>query len=214
MATDELSPREAEIVELSAEGLTNDAIAFRLGLSIGTVNTYWLRIKLKSGGSGRTDAVANILKKRHERVLMEERIDWEGLDAILEKRGILDVVAEKARGVELRTRLAMLHLAMGHIQSTIWATDQDLRIHFIANGDLPSARYGVKWEDGKTVYEIFKTADKAHLGVAAHLCGLAGSASEQRLSGEFADMFLIVLPVADESGDVICCISILKSVSE
>ena len=213
MGTDELSPRETEIVDLSAEGLTNDAIALRLGLSVGTVNTYWLRIRLKTGGYGRTDAVASFLKKRHERLLMEERVDWEGLDAILAKRAILEAVAEKTRSVELRTRLAMLHFAVEYIQSTIWATDHDLRIHYIANGDLPSARYGVKWEDGKTVYEIFKTADKAHLAVAAHLCGLEGSAVEQRLTGDFEDLLLNVLPVADESGDVVCCISILKSVS-
>lgn len=211
MKTQKLSPREEEIVELASEGLTNEAIAYRLGLSIATVNTYWIRIKLKTGGSGRTDAVANFFKEKAERALVEERVDWDGLASILAKREISDVVAEKARGVELRTSLAMLHLAMGKIQSTVWATDPDLRIHNIANGDLPSTRFGVKWEDGKTVYEIFKTDDKAHLAVAAHLGALAGSESEQRLSGEFADMVLNVLPLADEFGDVCCCISILKT---
>ena len=38
-----------EIVQLCVEGLTNDGIANRLGLSVGTVNTYWLRIELKGG---------------------------------------------------------------------------------------------------------------------------------------------------------------------
>ncbi len=207
----ELSPREHEIVELASEGLTNEAIASRLGLSVGTVNTYWLRIKLKTGGSGRTDTVVSLFKIKAERALNEERVDWEGLESILANREISDVVAEKARVVELRTTLAMIHLALGRIQSTIWATDPDLRIHNIANGELPSTRFGVKWEDGKTVYEIFKTDDKTHLAVAAHLGALAGSESELRLSGEFADMVLKVVPVADEFGDVICCISILKT---
>lgn len=210
MAKDELSPRETEIVELSSEGLSNEAIAERLGLSIGTVNTYWLRIKLKTGGLGRTAAVVRIYKKQHDLALADERVDWEGLAALLEKRNILDVVAEKARGVELRTRLAMLQLAMDYNHSTAWATDHDLCIHLITNGDLPSSRSGVKWEDGKTLFEVFKTSDKSHPGIAAHLGALAGSASELRLKGDFPDWTLRVVPVTDESGEVVCCISILQ----
>lgn len=209
MAKDNLSPRETEIVELAAEGLTNEAIANHLGLSMGTVNTYWLRIKLKTGGIGRTDTVLSIFRKRHELALMEERVDWEGLAAILKKREVLDIVAEKARGVELRARLAMLQLAMDRIHSTAWATDSDLGIHLITNGDLPSIRSGVEWEEGKTLYEVFKTDDQAHPAVAAHLAALAGTPSEKRLNGEFAGMLLKVVPVPDDDGDIVGCISIL-----
>ena len=212
MALHDLSPREKEIVDLAGEGLTNEAIADRLGLSVGTVNTYWLRIKLKVGGSGRTDTVVNVFKERASRALKEERVDWEGLGAILAKRESLDVVAERERDIEFRTALALLHLAIDQIQSTVWATDKDMTINILANGELPSSRYGVTWEVGKTVYEIFKTEDKANPAVAAHLGALAGSASSLRLSGEFAGMFLRVLPLADEVGEVICCISILTSV--
>lgn len=209
MAIDELSPRETEIVELSAEGLTNEAIAERLGLSIGTVNTYWLRIKLKTGAVGRMDAVIHIYKKRHELALREERVDWEGLAAILKKREVLDVVAEKARSAELRTRLAMLQLVMDYNQSSAWATDPNLCIHLITNGNLPSARSGVEWAEGKTVYEVFNTDDKAHPAVAAHLDALAGKTTEQRLTGEFEGMLLKIVPVLDEVGGVIGCISTL-----
>ncbi|MEX2244727.1 MAG: helix-turn-helix transcriptional regulator [Fimbriimonadaceae bacterium] len=45
MSTGELSPRESEIADLAIRGLTNDAIALQLDLSVGTVNTYWLRIR-------------------------------------------------------------------------------------------------------------------------------------------------------------------------
>ena len=214
MATHELSPREREIVDLAAEGLTNEAIAIRLGLSVGTVNTYWLRIKLKVGGSGRTDTVLNIFRERAERALREERIDWDGLAAILAKRKILDAVAEKQRDMELRSALALLHLAIDQIQSTVWATDKDLAIHMMANGEYPSTRFGTKWEVGKTVYDIFKTQDKANPAVAAHLGALAGTANSLRLSGEFAHMLLRVLPLADEFGEVIGCISILNGVGE
>src|SRR5579862_625570 len=173
MATRELSPREEEIVELCVEGLTNDAIAHRLGLSVGTVNTYWLRIKLKVGGSGRTDTVVKVIKERAERALR---------DANVERLELTEIVAEKERGVlELRATLALLHLAMDQIKSVVWATDQDLAIHIIANGEFPSTHFGVKWEVGKTVYQIFKTKNPANLAVAAHLKALAGSESELRL---------------------------------
>lgn len=211
MATEELSPRETEIVELAAEGLTNEAIADRLGLSIGTVNTYWLRIKLKTGAYGRTDAVVRIFNRRHEVELEEERVDWEGLAAILKKREDLDVLAEKARSLELSIRLAMLQHAMDHLQATAWATDPEMRIHMITNGELPSSMFGVQWEDGRTIQEIFRTADDEHLAVVAHRNALAGTGSEQRLTGEFDEMLLRVVPVPDEDGEVVGCISILMS---
>jgi len=204
MATRELSPREEEIVELCVLGLTNEAIAQRLGLSVGTINTYWLRIKLKVGGSGRTDTVVRVIKERAERALR---------DANVERQGLTEIVAEKERMMlEHRAALALLHLAMDQIKSTVWATDKDLAIHIIANGDFPSTHCGVKWEVGKTVYEIFKTKDPESPAVAAHLGALSGSGSEVRLEGEFANMFLRVLPLSDEFGEVMGCISILNTV--
>src|SRR5579862_1127490 len=206
MATRELSPREEEIVELCVEGLTNDAIAHRLGLSVGTVNTYWLRIKLKVGGTGRTDTVVKIIKERAERALRDTNVERQGLN---------ELVAEKERGVlELRAALALLHLAMDQIKSTVWATDRDLAIHIIANGEFPSTHFGVKWEVGKTVYEIFKTKDATHPGVAAHLRAMAGQETEVRLEGEFGNMFLRVSPLLDEAGEAMGCVSILNSVGE
>ncbi len=207
-----LSPRETEIVELCCEGLTNDAIAHSLGISVGTVNTYWLRIKLKTGGLGRADTVVRVVKEKADRALEEERIDWEGLAAILANRGKLDMIAQAERSLEYRTSLALVNLALDQLKSTVWSTDQNLTIHMVVNGELLSSRFGVKWEDGKTIYEIFKTTDSAHPAVAAHLGALAGTGSTLRLTGEFAGMQLKVNPLADEVGEVILCISILTSV--
>lgn len=207
MATRELSPREEEIVELCVEGLTNEAIAHRLGLSVGTVNTYWLRIKLKVGGLGRTDTVVRIIKDRAEKALREANV---------ERIGLADMVAEKERTLlELRAALALLHLAMDQIKSTVWATDNDLVLAIIANGEYPSTHFGVSWEVGKTVYEIFKTEDPTHPAVATHLAALDGVEGEMRLDGEFSNMFLRVLPLYDEAEDeILGCISILNGVGE
>jgi len=206
MATRELSPREEEIVELCVEGLTNDAIATRLGISVGTVNTYWLRIKLKVGGMGRTDTVVRVIKERAERALREANI---------ERTELNELIAHKEHGVlELRAALALLQMAMDQIKSTVWATDRDLSIHIVANGEFPSTHFGVRWEVGKTVYQIFKTKDDTDLGVAAHLAALKGEETEVRLTGEFMNMILRVVPLIDETGEIMGCISILNSVGE
>lgn len=206
MKTRELSPREEEIIELCVEGLTNEAIASKLGLSLGTVNTYWLRIKLKVGGLGRTDTVVKIIKDRAEFALREANIERSNLELI---------VADKERELlGFRAALALLHLAMDQIKSTVWATDRNLTIHIIANGEYPSTHCGVLWEVGKTVYEIFKTEDPAHPAVAAHLAALDGVESEVRLGGEFSNMFLRVLPLSDEADESLGCISILNSVAQ
>jgi DNA-binding CsgD family transcriptional regulator len=201
-----LSPREEQIVDLCVNGLTNEAIASELGLSVGTVNTYWLRIKLKVGGSGRTDTVVRIIKDRAEQSLR---------DANVERTDLLALVAEREQGViELRAALALLHLAMDQIKSTVWATDLDLCLHIIANGEYPSSHFGVMWEVGKSVYEIFKTTDPNDPAVAAHLAALDGKESEVRLQGEFSKLLLRVIPLKDESEEVMGCISILNGVGE
>ena len=206
MAKRDLSPREEEIVALCVEGLTNDAIAHRLDISVGTVNTYWLRIRLKVGGSGRTDTVVRIIKERAEKALR---------DANVERTSLLEMVADREHHVlELRAALALFNLAMEQIKSTVWATDMDLVINILANGEFPSTHFGVRWEVGKSVYEIFKTRDPESPAIKAHLDALVGTESEIRLIGEFANMTLRVVPLQDEFGEPMGCISILNSVGQ
>ncbi len=202
-----LSPREEEIVKLCVDGFTNDAIAHHLDLSVGTVNTYWLRIKLKVGGSGRTDTVARIIKDRAEVALRAANV---------EHAGMLELIADQeAKALELRASLALLHLAMDQIQSTVWATDTDLRIHALANGEFPASHFGVVWEVGRTIYEIFKTTDDKNPAIAAHLAALIGIDSQIRLAGEFEHMHLRCGPLRDESGeDILGCVSIINLVDE
>jgi DNA-binding CsgD family transcriptional regulator len=204
MTNSKLSPREEEIVELSLEGLTNDAVAYRLGISVGTVNTYWLRIKLKVGGHGKTDTVARVIKERAENALR---------DANVERKGLTEIIAGKEKDVvELRAALALLQLAMDQIKSTVWATDTDLTIYLLANGEFPSTHFGVLWVAGKTVYEIFKTTDNTDLAIAAHLSALKGEETGVRLVGEFANIYLRVMPLKEDTGEIIGCVAIINVV--
>ena len=72
------------------------------------------------------------------------------------------------------------------------------------------------WEVGKTVQEIFKTDDPSDPAIASHLNALNGVENVERLTGEFSNLNLKVLPLHDDTdtNSVVGCISILNSVSD
>lgn len=206
MSIPKLSPREAEIIELAIQGLTNEAIAHQLEISVGTVNTYWLRIRLKVGGVGRTDSVAIVIKERAETALRAANIDRENLAELLAER--------EFHLLEIRASQALLELAIEQIQSAVWATDKDLKLAVIANGAMPQEHFGVVWDTGKSVYEIFKSEDPEYPPIAAHLNALKGHETDIRLEGEYRNMMLKAQPLFDESNEVMGTICIMNYVGE
>jgi DNA-binding CsgD family transcriptional regulator len=56
-----LTSRELEVLEMAAQGLTNDAMAQRLSLSVHGVKFHLSSIYRKLGVSNRTEAVAQLL---------------------------------------------------------------------------------------------------------------------------------------------------------
>lgn len=62
-SVDDLSDREAEVLQLIAHGHSNKDIAIRLGLSVKTVETYKARSMEKLGLTGRADIVRLALEK-------------------------------------------------------------------------------------------------------------------------------------------------------
>lgn len=58
-----LTPRERQVLELVADGLSNKAIAARLGVSDETVKFHLTAIFGKLGASNRTDAVRLALRR-------------------------------------------------------------------------------------------------------------------------------------------------------
>lgn len=61
-----LTPREAQILDAIADGLTNKAIARRLGISLHTVKFHVESVFRKLGASTRTEAVARAVERRRE----------------------------------------------------------------------------------------------------------------------------------------------------
>jgi PAS domain S-box-containing protein len=60
----ELSPRESQLLEYAKNGLTDQAIANELGISLATIATYWGRIRIKFGPLSRTEIVAKHLESQ------------------------------------------------------------------------------------------------------------------------------------------------------
>jgi PAS domain S-box-containing protein len=87
-----LSEREEQVLLLSTKGLTDKEIAKKLGLSIATVNTYWVRIRTKLGGANRAELVAAALQMNAEETLTAKELENQRLIAEIVRRA----EAEKA----------------------------------------------------------------------------------------------------------------------
>lgn len=61
-----LSEREAEILNLAIEGMTDQQIAHLLAISVSTVNSYWVRIRGKVGFFSRTELAAKCLRAKSQ----------------------------------------------------------------------------------------------------------------------------------------------------
>jgi DNA-binding NarL/FixJ family response regulator len=64
-----LTPREAQILDAIADGLTNKAIARRLSISLHTVKFHFESVFRKLGASTRTEAVAKAAERRREETI-------------------------------------------------------------------------------------------------------------------------------------------------
>jgi len=74
-----LSPREEQLLQYAAEGLTDTAIALKLGISEATVGTYWGRVRIKLGPYSRTELVAHRMRMEGEEALGKLRAENEEL---------------------------------------------------------------------------------------------------------------------------------------
>lgn len=64
-----LTPREAQILDAIADGLTNKGIARRLGISLHTVKFHVESVFRKLGANTRTEAVARASERRREETI-------------------------------------------------------------------------------------------------------------------------------------------------
>jgi len=102
---------------------------------------------------------------------------------------------------------------MDQLRSAVWATDLDLRVSVIANGEIKNFHKDMSWDVGNTIFDVFHTASKEHPAVAAHLSAVGDVPAETRI-GINGDQFrLSVRPLKEDDGAIIGCIGVMSSLS-
>jgi DNA-binding CsgD family transcriptional regulator len=115
----ELSRRETEIVSLAASGLTDKEIGVQLGISYGTVNTHWSRIRPKMNVSNRSEAVSRYVQAHAQRKFGELASENVRLTAELNKREV--AAADQDRHRQLLDALA------AKLQAVVWSVGPEGR---------------------------------------------------------------------------------------
>lgn len=125
--------REAQILSLAAEGLTDRQISLDLDISLATVDTYWRRIRAKFGASSRTEAVAKALNlrsasaitlaQRENDRLVQQMHEHIQIERELQERIASDQIVAAGKVHELKALLENLwrtHLLMGNLGAVMW----------------------------------------------------------------------------------------------
>ncbi len=96
----ELSERELQLLVHATKGLTDQAIANELGISLATIATYWGRIRIKLGPLNRTELVARYLEfKSTEEIFL-----------LLNEAAMLRRQLETSKEEDFELMLALNHL--------------------------------------------------------------------------------------------------------
>ncbi len=96
----ELSERELQLLVHATKGLTDQAIANELGISLATIATYWGRIRIKLGPLNRTELVARYLEfKSTEEIFL-----------LLNEAAMLRRQLETSKAEDFELMLALNHL--------------------------------------------------------------------------------------------------------
>ncbi|MEA2554649.1 MAG: hypothetical protein QOJ65_2825 [Fimbriimonadaceae bacterium] len=127
-----LSDREREILFLAADGCTDKEIASTLGVAIGTVGTYWERLRTKLQAANRSEAIAKALAESFRGTLaeLEEAHEWTQL--LIANATEYAIFMTNQKGVILDWNVGVARV-LGYAEDEF--VGQDISILFI-EGDL------------------------------------------------------------------------------
>ncbi len=94
VVNESLSPRERELLVLAMNGLTDQGIAHKLGISVATVSTYWGRVRIKFGALPRPELVARFVQAEMARATESLAASEARLRTLLESSPLGTVLAD------------------------------------------------------------------------------------------------------------------------
>ncbi|AIE83591.1 LuxR C-terminal-related transcriptional regulator [Fimbriimonas ginsengisoli] len=136
----EPSSREREVLEFAVSGFTDEQIAQTLGISVSTVNSYWVRIRSKLGQYSRTQLVATILTERAKKA--EESLRLRIAELENEQARLRAELAEATRDLGALGRQGWHAMALDCAPEAVIVFDDDLRI-ILAN-QAAERLFGIK----------------------------------------------------------------------
>ena len=101
-----LSDRERQVLNLAAQGHTDEGIAHNLEISISTVRGYWLRIRSKIGGASRAELVGKWVALQSDAAKSEANVRYEEGVLAAEKATDEALYAERQAMDEILTKLS------------------------------------------------------------------------------------------------------------
>ena len=115
-----LSPQERHILAMAAQGLADKQIAVKMGISPGTVRTYWQRMRDKTNSRSRSEILAQCMQKRHAETLEELRESTARLLAVFHGAAVgIALLAREGDILDVNPVFAkLLGVEIGHLIGT------------------------------------------------------------------------------------------------
>ena len=136
----ELSQRELQLLVHASKGLTDQAIANELAISLATIATYWGRIRIKLGPLNRTELVAKYL-------------DFKSSEEIAGLHNEAQLLREQLETT--RDGDSMLLLAMNKLPDAVAVFDEQLIVHYVNEMFCRITGHEPTDYVGKSFYEFY-----------------------------------------------------------
>jgi len=105
--TETFSPREQTILTMAGEGLADKEIARKIGITVGTVRTYWQRMREKTDARNRSEVISLAFQRSHSASLGELQRQTSRFLAIFEASAVgLALLDERQEIVEVNAIFA------------------------------------------------------------------------------------------------------------
>jgi len=212
MAGSKLSNRENEILVHASKGWTDQQIALELGISVSTVNSYWVRIRGKLGHFNRTELVAGLLRRQAQE-------DLSGLQDA--KRDLEFKVAEIVQEASDAAAAPFFQFVVECLPEAVMVLSSDLEIIYSNSRTEDAFGFGPGYLIGRSVRDIFPLANEARQ--ANMLSRIAAVPGESRLgirevfyirtAGGYDTRVVLLMQVSRHAGDTFL-ICILRSFLE